>query len=445
MDSSSVRQVYLITYSHANLVNFPTRRSFAEAVQLSFGRDNILQWVCCRENHTTSEVAQHYHMAVKLTHCMRWLASKRFLQERHGISVHFSASHSNYYTAWQYVNKEDAQVLQSESHPDLWNQGPPRTIAASAQRMRQRATSLGSQNDSGHVEGTKRPKRKRISAYEVSQIILERGIKTRTELLALANRQQSEGKNDIAEFIVNRGKKVVAEVLTTTWEMKDAEEKLERQQQSRTQLLEKTADEQCTVECNGMWYTLATQILERNNVPVSSFASSVLNLLEKGRGKYRNIMICGPANCGKTFLLNPLNIIYKTFTNPAATSFAWVGAEEAEIIFLNDFRWNAQIITWSDLLLLLEGQLVHLPAPKTHFAKDIEFKNDTPIFCTSKRPLVYVKNGIIEERETEMMAVRWNIYHFNRQFTAEEQIELSPCGPCFARLIMQNGVTLVGN
>ena len=28
---------------------------------------------------------------------------------------------------------------------------------------------------------------------------------------------------------------------------------------------------------------------------------------------------------------------------------------------------------------MLEGQMVHLPAPKTHYARDIVFEKDTPI------------------------------------------------------------------
>ena len=39
---------------------------------------------------------------------------------------------------------------------------------------------------------------------------------------------------------------------------------------------------------------------------------------------------------------------------------------------------------WHDLLLRLKGDVVHLPAPKTHFAKDISLTSDTRIFCTGK-------------------------------------------------------------
>ena len=61
------------------------------------------------------------------------------------------------------------------------------------------------------------------------------------------------------------------------------------------------------------------------------FAAAIRELLEKGRGKYRNVMIVGPADCGKTFILNPLNELFQTFTNPATTSYAWVGSENAEV------------------------------------------------------------------------------------------------------------------
>lgn len=49
------------------------------------------------------------------------------------------------------------------------------------------------------------------------------------------------------------------------------------------------------------------------------------------------------------------------------------------VIFLNDFRWSQQVIQWHDFLLMLEGQVMHLPAPKTYYAKDIVFEKDTPV------------------------------------------------------------------
>ena len=81
-------------------------------------------------------------------------------------------------------------------------------------------------------------------------------------------------------------------------------------------------------------------------------------------------------------------------------------AEEAEVIFLNDFRRAAQLIPYHALLLLREGQAVHFRAPRSHFAKDVLLTNDTTVFCTSCHELTYMKNGVISDRETEMMSVR---------------------------------------
>ena len=80
--------------------------------------------------------------------------------------------------------------------------------------------------------------------------------------------------------------------------------------------------------------------------------------------------------------------------------------------------------------------MVHFPAPKTYNANDIELVADTPVFATSKRALVYIKAGDIDEVETDMMAVRW------RQFTLH-QFTLFPlasnnCGPCFAKFVLDN-------
>ena len=113
-----------------------------------------------------------------------------------------------------------------------------------------------------------------------------------------------------------------------------------------------------------------------------------------------------------------------------------MGAEKAEVIFLNDFRWNPQIIQWHDLLLMLEGQPLHLHAPKSYFSRDLEFKRDTPIFCTTKHDIVYVRGGVIDERETEMMAVRWHSFQFQRQIRESEQLTVPSCAKCFAEFIL---------
>ena len=220
--------------------------------------------------------------------------------------------------------------------------------------------------------------------------------------------------------------------------MTNANKVIERLAKTRVALLEEQRDQDCTDGCEGRWLTLATDILNRNDIQATVFSKAVFELLDKGRGKYRNLMITGPANCGKTFILLPITVIYDCFSNPASNTFAWVGAEKAEVIFLNDFRWQPKLIQWQDLLLLLEGGLVHLPAPETHYSQDLTLAGSTPVFATSKHGIIYIAGGVVEERETEMMSVRWRQFTFHSQIPAAEQMSVPPCGHCFSRLVLDN-------
>ena len=100
LSSKAVRQVYLITYSQAELQKFPTRLSFARATLYSFSETpaTVRYWSCSRERHQNSGF--HYHMAIKLDRNQRWIMCKRSLERRHDILVHFSNVHHNYFSTW---------------------------------------------------------------------------------------------------------------------------------------------------------------------------------------------------------------------------------------------------------------------------------------------------------------------------------------------------------
>ena len=153
--------------------------------------------------------------------------------------------------------------------------------------------------------------------------------------------------------------------------MQNAKATLEREKTSRMQVLEKARLSSCVDGCDMKWYICSHDILQKSSTNPYVYADAIRDLLIHERGKFRNVMITCPANCGKTFMLTPLEIIYHAFSNPANDKYAWVGADHAEVIILQDFRWSSELICWKDLLLLLEGELVKLPSPKNQFATDV--------------------------------------------------------------------------
>ena len=421
--------VYLVTYSRADLSKIPDRQTFAHAVKEAFehlGVATIQHYVVSQENHAASTRGQsnkHYHMALKLSSRMRWARVRQYLESAQEIRVNFSGHHNTYYSAYKYVTKEDPEFILSENHPNL--QEPPTTENA-----------MAAKKGKGKKTNKKKMQKKRYSTSDVVDIIRQNKIKSRLELINLAMIQKDQGKRELSDFIANRGKKVVNEALELAKEFDNAPRALARLQKTRIELLQESYHSQCVNDCNGKWLECALDVLKRNEIGLTSFCNTVYTALLHGRGKYRNVYICGPANTGKTFLISPLKIIYQSFVNPATGTFAWVGAEEAEVIILNDFRWHPSIIAWGDFLQLLEGDTVHLPAPKSFSSTDIEFNKDTPFFATSDAPLVLIKGGNIDQANSQMMTVRWRFFNLWRQIPEQDQKRLSPCPRCFARFIV---------
>ena len=138
-------------------------------------------------------------------------------------------------------------------------------------------------------------------------------------------------------------------------------------------------------------------------------------------------------------MLKPLKSIFgdKVFDNPANNKYAWVGADKAEMILLQDFRFSKEVIAWKDLLLLVEGETVRLSAPKNHFSSDVVIDSDIPIFATSKCPIIYKGTFNFEDEcETEMMNSRWRMVHFKHVFEEKDQKNVAPYGSCFAKLLL---------
>ena len=125
------------------------------------------------------------------------------------------------------------------------------------------------------------------------------------ELLALANVQKAEGKTDLAEFVFNRGNRVVEEVIATSWEMENASDVIERSKLTRLELLEKSLEDPSVDQCNGQWLQLPNQILRWNDVSREAFSQAVKDLLEKGTGEISKHSIQGPRQHWKNIFTEP--------------------------------------------------------------------------------------------------------------------------------------------
>ena len=424
-----VRKVYLITYSRADENVCASRDAFANLVIDAFAFDRgavrLLHWAVCQEAHEGGGL--HYHMCISLSNNKRWGPVKRALAAR-GVNVHFQDRNDvyNYVGAYIYVCKSDRNVLHSNPHPDLSNVTQFRTACASAANRR------GARNGNAV-----RQRSQKLTNLKVMQIIRNKGIRDDTSLLALAEENFNEGHTALMEFIANTPEVKYKALIAKTWKVAGARATLQRAQTTRMQTLEAALQEPCTESCGDdkIWLEMATQVLQNNSVNAYVFAEAVRKLLRDGRDKGRNVLITGPRDCAKTFLLRPLTKVYNCFTNPSSGTYAFVGIQNKEVAFLNDLRYNTLMLPWQDFLNVLEGMEVHIPTPKTHFAQDIELNSDIPFFATSIGPITFVGKSTDPAGEDAMMACRWNEFKFTHSIPRAQQRKCPPCCRCFAELI----------
>ena len=178
------------------------------------------------------------------------------------------------------------------------------------------------------------------------------------------------------------------------------------------------------------------------------WAAAVRKLLTEGRRKPNNIMILGEEGCGKSFLMDPLEEIYKVLTTPAS-KYGWadIESDELEVIYLNDFRWGPEnigqdgtgVIEWDLFLRLLDGSTVKMKRPRNLFATDavLPRSNTIPVFANGSTMIESIAFGTARKlTEQRMMDLRWTVFHFRHRIPTHVRVHVPPCGSCFARLAL---------
>jgi hypothetical protein len=430
----NARTFYLITYSQVDEDLCPSREAFADIVSSEFsakdteaGRDsNVVHWACAKEPHT--EGGFHYHLSIRLRQRRRFKDIANSIQRKYSIRCDFQEGYTVYHDAFTYVTKQDTNYITSPDHPSLENS--PLTKNAIAANKRR---SESNQRDGGRKAKGKEPRLDREHFY---QIVIHNNIKTDLELCNLAHLQYNEGKKDLHRFVISMPERKRIELLTTSWKIQTAGETLARQKKTRIELLYEALDGPHNNGCTGEWLDAANEIIANNDqIERHEFVSAILELLDKGRGKFRNVMCYGPSNCGKTFIIYALTVIYHTFISPAeGTNFNWVGAPSKEVILLNDLNYSEDVLPWGTMLNLLEGKPIHVSAPKNHFQEDILWTALQPIFATCEAPISRIVGGALNVKQTKMMSNRWNAFEFTH--VMDDSRDIPTCGKCFAQFLL---------
>ena len=103
------------------------------------------------------------------------------------------------------------------------------------------------------------------------------------------------------DFLIALRRQARQELIEEAWRFENAKQLIADENINLIEVLEQKSELQC--HCNGQWFLYAHEFLAKNGTDYKTFAEGLNTSLENGRQKQLNIMLHGPADCGKTFLL----------------------------------------------------------------------------------------------------------------------------------------------
>jgi len=454
------RRVYLVTFSHTQgegrrAPSDFTRKEFAallvKAFEASVPRLRVEYLAVFQELHaagkTEEERKVHFHAAVKSSLQHQWSPVAEYLRRGH-VYVHFAVSGEGYWQAFRYgwwptkhkplpeLDKEYELVDGTEAHP------PPAEAAKAPfwegrkhkrgeEEQDEASTSDGEEakergmkeEEAEEAEEAPKNRREPQNAYAF-RLIRDHNLCTGDAFLSFVQRLQDPRLISLcmqrsASSIVERALHVI-----------EADARLKRKELGRIEILRLMAENQCTCDRHWDWKNMALELLQFQKIHPAQFAKAMITALETGASKGANIFIHGTTTSAKSWILDPLRVIYRChLTPPRKSSFPLQDLPLKEVILWQDFRLDEDVLPWASLLLLFEGTEVSIRRPRTEFQSDLDYKVSQPVFLTSVAPL---RN--YDSEEQAMMNRRFIFFHFEKTVPTKQMRKIPPCGPCFGSL-----------
>ena len=204
-----------------------------------------------------------------------------------------------YLSVYRYVCKSDEEVAHSEIHPPGLLTAASRKTKMSIAGFRAACVTKRKSTEGEPTFLWCYKEAKKFGEPGFSRVHLRKGYQKLHCALTIAEEQRTASLMDIAELVFKRNKKILRELVTKTWQMESAKEKLKSSKVSRINTVKTHLNSDCVEGCSGQRLPCAKEVLLLNGIDTFQFVTSIKDLLIHDRGKNRNLIITAPANCAK--------------------------------------------------------------------------------------------------------------------------------------------------
>ena len=487
-DPTKGREVYLVSFSHPTNTHSAcgkalvapeslTRAQILEKFLVSCAqpvytdprnlratRSVPLKYVCVfREDHqedAAGVVHAHYHIGVVAARSFMFLPVKRALLN-FGLASHWSTTHSGYWSVVRYLwwpsppKKPDGSIDKKAIawaatgfvHPpfDQCCTEPVTAKALSAKRLRMDRKAA----DEGEEAS-------RLTEMDVWPIVVNQNFRNTpdddTAHLQLMAWAKQHGTEAMQKFLF-KSRARLPMLIQDIWQWERVEQDLPFARMTRMEALKLSAQSPC--KCGGRWAQIVKISFDENGIDVEALCSDILAALELGRGATTPVIVLAGSRGGegKSVFLKALLPVFgesHVFLTPDQKNFPLLGLPGRKVAFLDEWRFNDNIISYPAQMQWFEGSHLTISRPQNiqGVSGHLLYTGTAPIFATSKAVDLKLleQNAQIDpatneprNAEASMMWRRLRVYHFNRRINKPASI--APfCGCCFAKLILSRGV-----
>ena len=194
-------------------------------------------------------------------------------------------------------------------------------------------------------------------------------------------------------------------IIAKSWKVEKVENHIETATKTRLDLLHGALSARCT--CGGEWPTFAQTVLSQNGHSPAEWCKAVEHALLHGRSKGNLVCHAGfEGNEGKSFLFRPLPLVFGdegVFLTPPKSAFPLLGLEKARLVWLDDWRFNEDIISWTLQLLWFEGVSFIIARPQNLYAGHLKYSKNDPVFLTTLQADLHALKGKLKQGDVDMM------------------------------------------
>jgi hypothetical protein len=397
-----------------------------------------LYGVVVRELHRLSPVQglrnPHLHEAAPFPADHRWKAVEQHLRREHRIKVHIS-KHQCYRTMYDYLTQATPRKPQEELDSQAWftpnhpaaadlPEPPPHLLAA------WRARTAAVQEQRAAPRGRARSD-EQYTVMNLYDLLTEKQgtMKNEEDIWSHAKHLEGQGDRKLLTFLMTR--RDLPQILERFAKSQTAPEAVRRRSMSRMEVLHDAAGRPCTCATPGRWRAAAEEVTRLNGYDEQEVESAVLESLELGRAKKRNLMIVGDTNRAKSFVYKPVELVYHVYKPPESGSHQLADIRGAEVIWLNEFGYDRDFLPWKAFKDFLEGSSLKVGVPKTVGANYL-FDGDAPVLATAPGPVTLPGRPA----ETAQMTSRWRYFLFQHFFDPDTCPDIKPCGACWAQWLL---------